>query len=76
MKLNSIKDNIMKNEYDFSQAERGKFYQPNAEVNLPVYLDSEVLNYFSVHAKNKGIELNTMINELLKKDIALIEDIK
>lgn len=28
----------MKPEYDFSNAERGKFYRPNARLNLPVYL--------------------------------------
>jgi len=28
----------MKKEYDFSKAERGRFYRPNAKLNLPVYL--------------------------------------
>ena len=66
----------MREEYDFSKGERGKFYKPNATMNLPVYLDNEVLDYFSAKAKAKGVELNTMINELLKKDIALIEGVK
>lgn len=66
----------MREEYDFSKGERGKFYKPNATMNLPVYLDNEVLDYFSTKAKAKGVELNTMINELLKKDIALIEGVK
>ena len=30
----------MKDEYDFSNAERGKFYQPGAQLNIPVYLES------------------------------------
>lgn len=29
----------MKEEYDFSNAERGKFYRPDAQLNIPVYLD-------------------------------------
>lgn len=66
----------MREEYDFSKGERGKFYKPNAKINLPVYLDSEVLDYFSERAKAKGVELNTMVNDLLKKDMALIEGVK
>lgn len=66
----------MREEYDFSKGERSKFYKPNATMNLPVYLDNEVLDYFSAKAKAKGVELNTMVNELLKKDIALIEGVK
>ena len=66
----------MREEYDFSKGERGKFYNPNATINLPVYLDRDVLDYFSARAKTKGVELNTLVNDLLKKDIALIEGVK
>ena len=65
----------MREEYDFSKGERGKFYTPNAKLNLPVYLDQEVLDYFSTKAKAKGVELNQLVNDLLKKDIALIEGV-
>ena len=66
----------MRDEYDFSNAERGKFYNPKAKHNIPVYLDAEVLEYFEEKARAKGVELDTMVNELLKKDIALIEAVK
>lgn len=66
----------MRDEYDFSKGERGKFYRPNAKHNLPVYLDAEVLDYFEEKARTKGIELDAMVNDLLKKDIALIEGVK
>jgi hypothetical protein len=48
----------MREEYDFSNAERGKFYNDNLKMNLPVYLESEVLSYFSAKAKAEGIDLN------------------
>ncbi len=35
----------MKREYDFSKGERGKFFRPNAELNLPVYLDPDVARH-------------------------------
>lgn len=36
----------MKKEYDFSKGERGKFYRPDIQLNLPVYLESDLLEYF------------------------------
>ena len=65
----------MKEEYDFSKGERGKFYRPDAKLNLPVYLDAEVFDYLSEKAKTKGVEVNEMVNDLLRKDIALIEGV-
>ena len=35
-----LREYAMKEEYDFSEAERGKFYRPDAEFDVPVYLDS------------------------------------
>ncbi len=66
----------MREEYDFSKGKRGKFYNTNAQHHLPIYLDTEVLDYFTAKAKAKGVDLNTMLNDLLKKDIALIEGVK
>lgn len=66
----------MKAEYDFSKAERGKFYRAEATFKAPIYLDDEVFQYFSKQAEAKGIDLNAMINDLLRKDIDLIEGIK
>jgi hypothetical protein len=36
----------MEKEYDFSKGERGKFYQPDIQLNLPVYLEPDVKKYF------------------------------
>ncbi len=37
----------MKDEYDFSKGERGKFFREGAAHVPPVHLDTEVLNYLS-----------------------------
>jgi hypothetical protein len=66
----------MRDEYDFSKGERGRFYQPDASLNLPVYLDDEVRLYFERQAKAKGKELGEIVNEILKKDIDLVEAMK
>lgn len=66
----------MRSGYDFSNGERGKFFHKDAEVHLPVYLEDEVLAYLQERARAKGIELNELVNALLKQDIALIEAAK
>lgn len=66
----------MKDEYDFSKAERGKFYRPGLNLQLPVYLDDEVLIYLKERAKCKGVEVNRLVNDMLKRDIDLIEAVK
>jgi predicted HicB family RNase H-like nuclease len=63
----------MKDEYDFSGAVRGKFYRKDAEIIPPVHLEPEVLNYLRARAEARGTSLNELVNELLKKDIELIE---
>ena len=61
------------NEADFSKGRRGQFYQPQARPNLPVYPEAEVEAYLAARAKARGIEVGQLVNELLKKDIELIE---
>jgi hypothetical protein len=66
----------MKEEYDFSGGERGKFHRPGARMNLPIYLDEDVLRYLRERAEAKGIGLSDLVNDLLKRDIELVEAVK
>ena len=63
----------MKDEYDFSNAERGRFYRKDAALVAPVHLEPEVLTFLTARAQARGISLNELVNEMLKKDIELIE---
>ena len=36
----------MKNEYDFSKGERGKFYRSSVKLIHPVYLEPDLRDYF------------------------------
>jgi hypothetical protein len=60
-------------EIDFSGGTRGKFHRPNAWLNMPVYLDADVQAYLAALAARKGAPLSDLANELLKKDIAILE---
>jgi len=65
--------NATKHGVTFEQA-AGVFKDPMALTLFDT--EPEVLDYFADKARNKGVELSTLINELLKKDIDLIEGVK
>ena len=69
-------DDDMPAEIDFTGAVRGKFYQPDLQLKLPVYLDAEVQAYLAGIAARKGVPVSDLANELLKRDIAIIEAAK
>ncbi|MCC6588658.1 MAG: hypothetical protein IT168_18325 [Bryobacterales bacterium] len=66
----------MKPKYDFSKGVRGKFYKPNAELRLPIYLDADVQQYMAERAVDKGVPLTELVNGLLKREIQIIESVK
>ena len=74
--MNPDLDDDMPSEINFSSGSRGKFYRSNAKLNLPVYLDADVLAYLSTIASKKGIQLSALANDLLKKEIAILESVK
>ena len=66
----------MRDEYDFSKGERGKFYRPDIKLNLPIYLDEEVMAFVERIAKKKGIDMSSVVNSLLRGDILISEAIE
>ncbi|MCG6534276.1 MAG: hypothetical protein L7F78_06195 [Syntrophales bacterium LBB04] len=65
----------MKKEYNFSKAEQGKFYRPKPELEIPVYLDKKVKSFFVKKASDKNLQLNKIINTILKKEMDLLQKI-
>jgi len=65
----------MKKEYDFTDAEQGKFYRPIEELDIPIYLDKEIKSFFMKNIKNKtdDFSLSKVINALIKQDIEISE---
>lgn len=59
----------MKDEYDFSNAEQGKFYVPIEDIQIPIYLDKDVLEF--LREKTAAKNLQTLVNDLLRKDIEI-----
>lgn len=63
----------MRKEYDFSKGERGKFYRPDMKLNIPIYLDEEVLAFVDKISSKKGLDRSTVVNELLRGDIKIAQ---
>jgi hypothetical protein len=66
----------MKREYSFKNGERGKFARPGTKLQLPVYLEQDVMKYFSEQTAKNGVPVNDIVNELLKREIETIRTVE
>jgi hypothetical protein len=66
----------VKREYDFPKGERGKFFRPAANLLTPVYLDKKVQKYLSERARSKGVDVGELVNQMLKRDIEMVESVR
>ena len=74
--MNASDQDDMPAEIDFSNAVRGKFYREGTKLRLPVYLDDPVQARLAALASAKGVELSDLVNDLLRKDLELIEMVR
>ena len=65
----------MKKEYDFSKGIRGKFYRKGLTLRLPIYLDAKLQDHLERIARKKGKDIGEMVNEVVKKEVELIENL-
>jgi hypothetical protein len=66
----------MKAEYDFSNAEQGKFYNANATFHYPIYLEPDVDSFLNKIAHEKNIDVQNLVNELLRNNIKIIQSVQ
>ncbi|MCB1634903.1 MAG: hypothetical protein KDI51_09960 [Xanthomonadales bacterium] len=66
----------MKTRVDFSNAKRCKFHRPNATLELPVNLDADVRAYLTDRGSAKGMDLSTLINDLIMRKIKMVKSTK
>ena len=59
----------MKKEYDFSTGERGKFFRPHSELNIPVYLEPKVAEAVREHARKRRTNVGSLVNAWLRKSL-------
>jgi hypothetical protein len=61
----------MKDEDDFSNAEKGKFYRPREELKIPIYLEEDVLLY--LQDRKTDADLSSIVNEIPRKEIEILK---
>lgn len=66
----------MKKEYDFSKGVRGKFYHPNVRLNLPVYLDDDIAEFIQKYAKQRKVDVQTVVNEILRGNKEMLQALR
>jgi len=59
----------MKKEYDFSKGERGKFFRPDIELNIPVYLEPRIAEAVREQARKRNTNVGSLVNEWLRKSL-------
>ena len=64
----------MKREYDFSKGVRGKFYRKGKELRLPIYLDAKLQEQLERLAEKNGKDVGEMVNQLVRKEVEVIEE--
>ena len=70
-------DEEMPSEIDFSKGVRGLHHIPaDAKVLMPVSIEKNVWEYFAGKARQQGVELSTLLTEVLKRDIEINEALR
>jgi hypothetical protein len=63
-------------DYDFTDAQRGRFYVRDAVwASPPVYLEPDVLPYLTAEAHARGASVSEVANTLLRDSIARIKSV-
>jgi len=66
----------MKKKYDFSKGEQGKFFHPDAVLKLPIYLDDDLVGFIEEYAREKKVDLQTVVNDILRHNMEMIQALK
>jgi hypothetical protein len=66
-------NSAMPDKIDFSQSTRGQFFKAGMQISTPIYLDAKLQTELASIALAKGIDISVLANDLLKKDLELIQ---
>ena len=69
-------DDPLDREIDFSRGARGKFYRPGMKLRIPVYLEETLLGSLAEIAERRGINLDDLVSDLLRRDLAIVEALR
>ena len=69
-------DDPLDREIDFSKGVRGKFYRPGMKLRIPVYLEETLLGSLAEIAERRGVNLDDLVSDLLRRDLAIVDALR
>ena len=69
-------DDPLDREIDFSKGVRGKFYRPGIRLRIPVYLEETLLGSLAEIAERRGINLDDLVSDLLRRDLGIVDALR
>ena len=66
----------MRKEYDFKDAEQGKFYRPIEDLEIPIYIDKNIQKVIVSVVDKSNMSISELVNSLLKNDIEIAQSLK
>jgi len=66
----------MKKEYDFTNAEQGKFCRPLNQLEIPVYLERDVRKSLLDTAAKAKKNVGQLVNDLLRNDLEIARSLQ
>ena len=65
----------MKKEYDFTDAQQGKFYLPIEKLEIPIYIDKDIQKVIVSVADKSNKSISELVSSLLKNDIEIAQSL-
>ena len=65
----------MESNYDFSKAEKGKFYRPIEELKIPIYLERNLGDFYTQKSNQHNMDLNALVNLILRKEMEILKKV-
>lgn len=69
-------DDPVDREIDFSKGVRGKFYRPGMKLRIPIYLEETLLGSLAEIAERRGINLDDLVSDLLRRDLGIVDALR
>jgi hypothetical protein len=69
-------DDPLDREIDFSKGVRGKFYRPGMKLRIPVYLEETLLGSLAEVAERRGVNLDELVSDLLRRDLGIVDALR
>ena len=56
----------MNQEYNFSKGEPGTYHSPGAESSVPIYLDSDIVEFITKISTKNNVDISKIVNAWLR----------